>query len=280
MFGLFLILAIGVALIIVVLAGPWRRARRRRRLAEGAFPAEWLQILRLHLPVFSRLPDDVRTATLDAMKVFLAEKRFVGCNGLVVDDTMRVIIAAQACLLVARLGVHRYDSLRAILLYPHTFVAEHVHSDEAGVHTVEAKELGGESWSDGKVVLSWQDVREGLDAGDDAYNVVYHEFAHQLDQADGAGDGAPPLSGDGGDERWAEVLQAAYDELLDDLERGRATLIPPEGAENESEFFAVATEVFMDRARALRARHPALYAQLRGFYGLDPAAWHSADPSP
>lgn len=279
MLGLLLILSIGAALIVLVLAGPWRRARRRRRLAGGALPAEWLSILRLHLPVFSRLPDDLRTATLDAMKVFLAEKRFIGCNGLVVDDTMRVVIAAQACLLVARLGVHRYDSLRAILLYPHTFVAEHEHSDEAGVHTVEAKELGGESWPDGKIVLSWQDVREGLLAGDEAYNVVYHEFAHQLDQADGAADGAPPLSGIEDHEHWAEVLQAAYDQLVDDLEQGRATLIPPEGAENESEFFAVATEVFMDRARALRARHPVLYAQLRSFYGLDPAAWRAARES-
>lgn len=276
MVGLFLILSIGAALIILVLAGPWRRARRRRRLARGVLPAEWLSILRLHLPVFGRLPDDLRTATLEAMKVFLAEKRFIGCNGLVVDETMRVIIAAQACLLVARLGVHRYDSLRAILLYPHTFIAEHEHSDEAGVRTVEAKELGGESWADGKIVLSWQDVREGLLAGDEAYNVVYHEFAHQLDQADGAADGAPPPPGIGDYERWAKVLQAAYDELLDDLEEGRATLIPAEGAENESEFFAVATEVFMDRARALRARHPALYAQLRSFYDLDPAAWHAA----
>lgn len=277
--GLFLILSIGAALIVLVLAGPWRRARRRRRLSEGAFPAEWLSILRLHLPVFSRLPDDVRTATLGAMKVFLAEKRFIGCKGLVVDDTMRIIIAAQACLLVARLGVQRYDSLRAILLYPHAFVTEHEYSDEAGVQTIEAKELGGESWPDGKIVLSWQDVREGLLAGDEAYNVVYHEFAHQLDQADGAADGAPPLSNSEDHEHWAEVLQAAYDQLVDDLEQGRATLIPPEGAENESEFFAVATEVFMDRARALRARHPALYAQLQSFYGLDPAAWHAARES-
>ncbi len=276
MLGLTVILSIGAALIAVVLAGPWHRARRRRRLIAGQPPPEWRATLQRHLPVFRRLPEDVRSSTLDAMKVFLAEKRFVGCNGLVVDDTMRLIIAAQACLLVARLGVHRYDSLRTILLYPHTFVAEHEHSDESGVHTIEAKELGGESWSEGKIVLSLEDVRDGLFAGEDAYNVVYHEFAHQLDQADGAADGAPLLSGVDDYGRWATVLQAAYEELVRDLEHGRETLIPPEGAENESEFFAVATEVFMDRAPAMRSRHPALYAELRSFYGLDPASWYSA----
>jgi Mlc titration factor MtfA (ptsG expression regulator) len=276
MIGLGIILAIGAALVVVVLAGPWRRARRRRSLIAAHAPPEWRTILLRQLPVFRRLPEDVRTSMLDAMKVFLAEKRFVGCNGLIVEDTMRVIVAAQACLLVARLGVHRYDSLNTILLYPHTFVAEHEHSDESGVHTIEAKELGGESWSDGKIVLSWEDVRAGLLAGEDAYNVVYHEFAHQLDQSDGSADGAPTLSGIHDYDRWATVLQAAYDELLRDLEHGRATLIPPEGAENESEFFAVATEVFMDRAQAMHSRHPALYAELRSFYGLDPASWYPA----
>jgi Mlc titration factor MtfA (ptsG expression regulator) len=32
----------------------------------------------------------------------------------------------------------------------------------------------------------------------------------------------------------------------------------------------------MDRAQAMRSRHPALYAELQSFYGLDPASWYSA----
>ena len=45
------------------------------------------------------------------------------------------------------------------------------------------------------------------------------------------------------------------------------------GAENPAEFFAVATEAFFERPVELRAKHPALYEELRAFYQQDPATW-------
>ena len=36
------------------------------------------------------------------IQVFVAEKTFIGCDGLAVTDDMRVTIAAQACLLLNR----------------------------------------------------------------------------------------------------------------------------------------------------------------------------------
>ena len=44
------------------------------------------------------------------------------------------------------------------------------------------------------------------------------------------------------------------------------------GAENEAEFFAVATECFFDCPVELRADHPAMYDLLREYYRQDPAA--------
>ncbi len=43
------------------------------------------------------------------------------------------------------------------------------------------------------------------------------------------------------------------------------------GATNRAEFFAVATEAFFERPRELRELHPALYEELRGFFGQDSA---------
>jgi len=50
-------------------------------------------------------------------------------------------------------------------------------------------------------------------------------------------------------------------------------LLDEYAAEDPAEFFAVATEFFFERPRALRARHPDLYTQLRVFYRQDPAEW-------
>ena len=45
------------------------------------------------------------------------------------------------------------------------------------------------------------------------------------------------------------------------------------GAEDEAEFFAVATEDFYERPTGLKTAHPRLYGLLQEFYAVDPAAW-------
>ena len=44
-------------------------------------------------------------------------------------------------------------------------------------------------------------------------------------------------------------------------------------AEDENEFFAVASEEFIECPADLLAAHPRLYVLLREFYGIDPVAW-------
>jgi Mlc titration factor MtfA (ptsG expression regulator) len=45
------------------------------------------------------------------------------------------------------------------------------------------------------------------------------------------------------------------------------------GATNPAEFFAVATETFLEKPHAMERRHPELYEALKGYYNLDPVAW-------
>jgi hypothetical protein len=54
---------------------------------------------------------------------------------------------------------------------------------------------------------------------------------------------------------------------------GAPTLLDTYGATNPAEFFAVITEAFFERPRALKARHPALYAELQRFFQQDPVTW-------
>src|SRR5437660_12352179 len=85
--------------------------------------------------------------------------------------------------------------------------------------------------------------------------------------------GMPPMTDRALEDRWEEVVGREYDQLVEDAEYDRPTLLRPYGATNRNEFFAVATESFFLEPAALRQRHPELYQLLAEWYRQDPAAW-------
>jgi Mlc titration factor MtfA (ptsG expression regulator) len=101
-------------------------------------------------------------------------------------------------------------------------------------------------------------------------NLVFHEFAHQLDMLNGAADGVPPLPKPLRD-RWQQVMAAEYKRLCRAADRGRDTLIDPYGTTDPAEFFAVVTECFFDAPGDMQDRHPQLYDLMREYYQQDPA---------
>ncbi|MFG6488576.1 zinc-dependent peptidase [Roseateles sp. BYS78W] len=249
----------------------WVR-RCRERIAGQPFPAAWRRLLRRHVPLVARLPARQQLRLKGLMQVFLAEKPILGCRGLRVTDEMRVTIAALACLplLGAARGV--YPELRQVLLYPGAFVVDRPVT-EGGVQSDQRRVLAGESWSQGQVLLAWDEVKRGATTPGDGHNVVIHEFAHQLDQAGGPANGAPALPTAEAYRRWSTVMQNEFDGLRWRLARGEPGLIDAYAATDPAEFFAVISELFFERPIELAAGHPALYAELSGYYRLDPAGW-------
>lgn len=249
----------------------WVR-RRRDRIAGRPFPPTWRRLLRLHVPLVSRLPARQQLKLKGLMQVFLAEKPILGCSGLRVTDEMRVTIAALACLPLLGLARGVYPALRQVLLYPGAFIVDRPVT-EGGVQSDQRRVLAGESWSQGQVLLAWDEVKRGAATPGDGHNVVIHEFAHQLDQAGGRANGAPALPTTEAYRRWSTVMQNEFDALRGRLARGEPSLIDAYGATDPAEFFAVISELFFERPIELAAGHPALYGELRGYYRLDPAGW-------
>jgi len=131
----------------------------------------------------------------------------------------------------------------------------------------------GESWGDGVVVISWDDTIHGARNPVDGENVVLHEFAHQLDYEEFQTDGAPALATRAEYLTWARVMSREFAALQSVGETGTSTVLDTYGATNPAEFFAVVTEAFFERPRALRGRHPELYAQLARFFRQDPSRY-------
>jgi len=269
--GKYVIAAAGLLMVFLICKCLRRRARRKRLLA-APFPLEWKQIVQKNVPLYNHLPKQLRDHLCGLVNVFLAEKDFEGCGGLEITDEIRVTIAAQACMLLLNRKGAQFQKLRTILVYPHTYAAATSSSD--GNITIEGRSVRlGESWQNGPVVLAWDSVTGGTLNIADARNVVLHEFAHQLDQEDGAADGAPTLEHRSRYVAWARVLGAEYESLQRSKKKRRRSVMNKYGATNPAEFFAVATETFFEKAKQMKKRHPELYDELREYYKLDPVEW-------
>ncbi|MEO7361882.1 MAG: M90 family metallopeptidase, partial [Gemmatimonadaceae bacterium] len=171
----------------------WLTRRRREPLFRTPLPAEWQAIIRRNVPYVARLPAADHEELGGHIQVFLAEKKFEGCGGLEITDEIRVTIAAQACILLLHSQTDYFSKLLSILVYPSTYVVPGGRHMGGGLVDDNPEARLGESWVSGVVVLVWDSVLSGAGDIQDGHNVVLHEFAHQLDQEDGASDGLPIL---------------------------------------------------------------------------------------
>lgn len=246
------------------------KKRHRAAVRAQPFPEAWRAHVARAVHLYDALPEEDRRELEGDILVFLDEKRFEGAGGLAITDEMRVVVAAQACILLLHRDAEIYPELETVLVYPHPFVVRSTR--RSGPVVLEGDETRlGESWTRGLVVLAWDQVERDVRTTHSGHNVVLHEFAHQLDAEDGEVDGAPALASRARYRHWADVLGAEYRELEARLEAGRGSDIDAYGATSPGEFFAVVTEEFFERPDVLRAKHPALYEELLGFYRLDPA---------
>lgn len=232
------------------------------------------------VPQYRRLSEPDRDRLRECVRIFIAEKSFLGCRGIVITDEIRVAIAGSACLLL--LGLEHldiYPRLREIIIYPHDLKESIEAIGPDGRRYNIERIRAGEAWRRGPVVLAWNSVAHSFSGPRDGYNVVLHEFAHVIDMQNGEADGLPPLPTREAADRWIEVLLAEFNALVAKDRRGDMTFIDPYATTDEAEFFAVATEHFYEQPRQMRELHPELYELFVEFYGRDPAKWQNAVPT-
>ena len=260
----------GVILIFLVFYPGIKKNARRKEIVKKDFSESYVKILNERLPLYRFLTDEQKKLLHGKILVFLDEVRFEGCGGLEIDDEKRLTIAGQACLLLLNHKDSFFNIITTILVYPSAYVARQQNPDG----TVDEGSIRlGESWTTGTVVLSWDNIIQGIKNTDDGHDVVLHEFAHQLDQEDGSGNGAPVLYDSSRYAVWAKVLGKEYKELKKRKKKFKKTTLDYYGATNPAEFFAVATETFFEKPEQMKKKHPELFAELKKYYKLDPLAF-------
>lgn len=257
-----------VVIMALILTALWLinhlKKRSRQKTFDLPFPDEYEQHIINNVQIYQHLPKSLQKQLQGHINVFLAEKYFEGHNGLEITDEIRVVIAAQACLLLLNRKTNYFPHLKTILVYPSAF--RNPNAEQAHLGHL------GESWVRGPVVLSWKDSEHGGINANDGKNVVIHEFAHQLDQEDGVSDGTPLLQ-PGHIRTWGKVLGKEFKSLVIKAKCRRRAFFDHYGATNAAEFFAVITEHFFEQPKTFKRKHPDLYQELSKYYQLDPVTW-------
>ena len=247
----------------------WLRKRRRQPLLALTFPNDWLGYLAQNVAQYAFLSTAEQAKLRDDLRIFIAEKQWEGCGGLAMTDEIRVTIAALASILTLGFQDEHFERVQSILVYPEAYVVPAEHPIGSHVTLQILQDRLGEAHYRGPVILSWNETLAAAREPGVGKNIVFHEFAHQLDMLDGLINGTPLLSSDDLAGRWRRIMDREFEAHR--LHRHHDSLLDPYGATNEAEFFAVATECFFDRPLDLREEHRELYALLREYFNQDPA---------
>jgi Mlc titration factor MtfA (ptsG expression regulator) len=204
----------------------------------------------------------------DLTSKFLAAKSFDGAAGF--EPTLQVctVIALKACIPILRLGLDYYRGWSDIVVYPSDFRVHDEYVDHAGVVHRDARELCGQSLSQGPMVLSWDAV--AADRGTSDRDVVIHECAHKLDILNGVPNGFPPLHANMSIQRWSRTFNDAYEQFAGIIETQASTELDSYAATDPAEFFAVTSETFFSEPTIIKDEFPRVYSELADFYRQDP----------
>jgi Mlc titration factor MtfA (ptsG expression regulator) len=256
---------------VSLLGSKWfERLRIRHTLRRHPIPSQPWGKLMCEAGIFHGLSAVDRAHLRELTTLFLHRKAINGVQGLTVSTEMALVVAAQACLPILKLGLGYYDGWVEVVIYPGAFRVVRDHIDATGLVSHEERSLSGETWSRGPVILSWDDVAADLAVSRRGHNVVVHEFAHKLDMLNGRANGMPPLHADMVRKQWTAVFSDAFDHLYQRLAHHHRSGINPYGGTDPGEFFAVVSEYFFTDPETLRHESPAVYDQLVLFYRQDP----------
>jgi Mlc titration factor MtfA (ptsG expression regulator) len=257
------------------------RWRHKRTLQQHAIPEALWQEALAALPFLAGWPKDALEALRAASALFLRDKKVMGARGFALTPFHRVVVAAQACIPVLKLGLEWYDDFKTVVLFPGEFRSHAEWEDEDGIFHRDEEPMMGEVMPGGPMVLSWADLlgegaieEEAAEAGNiPPLNVVIHEFVHKLDMRNGEANGCPPLPPKLPPAHWQQTMRRAYEDFCRRVEAEEDMGLDAYAAEHPSEFFAVLSETFFVAPKRLREAYPDVYECFRLLYRYETGTW-------
>ena len=212
-------------------------------------------ILRKYFKFYLYLPPKSQRIFENRLVKFIALKNFVPRNMPLVTVEMQVLIAASAIQLTFGYPNVFLSYFKNIVIFPDQFYSKEGQAYHKGEVNPKAK----------AIAISWRHFAEGY-ASSEGVNLGLHEMAHALQLENIVVNNEYNFLNQQAINKW----QVLADLEIEKIKSGESSLLRPYGATNNSEFFAVAVEVFFERPSDFIKYNQALYQALANVLRQDP----------
>ncbi len=194
------------------------------------------------------------------LSLFIKDKHFIGREGLVVTEEMKVLISATAVMLTFGFRDFYIGLIGNIFIYPNEFYSVANESYHKGEFNPKLQTL----------VLSWKDFMRGFESHSDNINLGIHEFAHAIH-----------LNSIKERDVSSTIFSDSFKELTDLLsheEELRKSLIESRyfreyAYTNQYEFVAVIIETFIESPSEFRSQFPKVYDKTKQMLNFNYAGY-------
>jgi len=225
------------------------------------------ELLSAKIGLWSRIPSEIKASWEKKILCFLDLFPFVETSDDFPSEDIKLLVAAEACLLISKRDFSDYRFLRSINVW------ENQIPRQPGAHGMASMR---------EVHLSWKYLEKTIGNGSDGQNLVLHEFAHVIDFSDDGKAQSIPVPRTSKDYKfWEDLVSDMHQKIVSAYEKGvefpvrsYAGLQCDKGL--TPEIFSCGTSAFFERGESLKKECPEFYEALSGFFGMDPASWRRA----
>jgi MtfA peptidase len=222
------------------------------------------RIISKNIGLYHWLPKELLNPWEERILAFLEQFPITHMKTKDVTEEMRLLVAAEACLLIVRRPLSDYRHLQVVHLWKDEIVGS---EDARGTATRH------------EVNISWSYLKKTIRNARDGHNLTLHEFAHLIDFADDGVAQSIPVSAHSEDHKeWQTLVDQEHARLMQAYESGKNYSIRAYGGYesikgDKPELFSCGTSAFFERGSRLKRECPKIYEALKKFYGVDPANW-------
>ena len=209
-----------------------------------------LRILESDFEFYKKLDDREKRYFEHRVASLIKDKFFIGREGLIVTDEMKVLIAATAAMLTFGFRDFYIGLINKIFIYPDEFFSQVNEEYHKGEFNPKLKAL----------VISWKHFKEGFEIANDNVNLGIHEFAHAIH-----------LNSIKERDVSSTIFEDSFKELIEMIaeeEDLRNRLVQADyfrdyAFTNQFEFLAVIIESFIENPGELKNQFPQVYFKVQ-----------------
>ena len=207
-------------------------------------------VLTKQFSFYKKLSDKEKKYFEHRVVSFIKDKDFIGRDGIVINDEIKVLIASTAVMLTFGFRDFYIGIISKIVIYPSNFYSNINKAYHKGEFNPKLKAL----------VLSWEGFVEGFNNGHDNLNLGIHELTHAIHiNSMKERDVSSIIFSDSFKELSA--LFSENESLRDELKE--SDYFRKYAFTNQFEFLAVTIENFIETPQEFRSQFPEIYNKIK-----------------